>query len=356
MKKRILTLITAVLMLFNLMPLSAFADGTSDKYTEKADEVLSHLALSGSEPKFGTNGGEWTVIALARGGYYAPENKYFSDYYKRIVETVKTEAASVNMNGALHRNKSSENARLIMALAAIGMDPQNVGGIDLIDAYSANGIGWITRQGINGAIYALIALDTNGYKTSDETIRQKCIEVILKNEKANGGWALSGTAADPDITAMALQALAQYRDDDKVNAAAERAFDALSAMQKSDGGFASWGTVNCESVAQVIIACTAGGIDPQSDSRFVKEGGAPLDAMFGFYDGNGGFKHTKTGPTDGMASDQAACALAAYCRFKSGKTRLYDTSDQPSLVIAGDASGDNEKADFKRAVRKSGGF
>ena len=37
---------------------------------------------------------------------------------------------------------------------------------------------------------------------------------------ARGGWALIGTAADPDITAMALQALVNYKDQSEVAAAA----------------------------------------------------------------------------------------------------------------------------------------
>ena len=54
---------------------------------------------------------------LARGEYFNKDNVYFTDYYNRIVETVNTTAASVNMNGALHIIKSTENSRVIMALS-----------------------------------------------------------------------------------------------------------------------------------------------------------------------------------------------------------------------------------------------
>ena len=80
------------------------------------DATLAQLAATVTAPTFGTDAGEWTVLCLARGGYFAKDNAYFTDYYNRIVATVNETAASVNMNGALHKNKSTENSRLIVAL------------------------------------------------------------------------------------------------------------------------------------------------------------------------------------------------------------------------------------------------
>lgn len=296
---------------------------------------MAQLAATVTEPSFGTGAGEWTVLSLARGNYYPTGDKYFADYYSRIEQTVKEKAASVNLNGALHKVKSTENSRLIMALSAIGKDPTKVGGVDLVGAYSANGFSWIKKQGLNGPVFALIALDTYNYKTSDATIRQQCVNYILAAELSGGGWALSGTAADPDMTAMALQALAHYADNADVKAAAERGFAALSSIQKDNGGYASWGSVNSESIAQVIVACTAWGIDPSTDSRFVKSGGSPIDALLEFYIPDGkGFAHvleTTGGYTGGevnaMATDQACYALVAYDRFVNNKNALYDMTD-----------------------------
>ncbi len=310
---------------------------TGDKtdYKTALNETMAQLAATVTEPSFGTGGGEWTVLALARGGYYDTDSEYFEDYYSRIEETVKETAASVNLNGALHKVKSTENSRLIMALSAIGKDPTKVGGVDLVGAYSANGFSWIKKQGLNGPVFALIALDTYNYKTSDATIRQQCVNYILEAELANGGWAFSGTTADPDMTSMALQALAKYADNADVKAAAERAFAALSSIQQDDGGYASWGSVNSESIAQVIVACTAWGIDPNTDSRFVKSGGSAVDALLDFYVADGkGFAHVLEttggyagGEVNAMATDQACYALVAYDRFVNNKNALYDMSD-----------------------------
>lgn len=313
------------------------ADDSGDKadYKTALNETMAQLAATVTEPSFGTGAGEWTVLSLARGNYYPTDSKYFADYYSRIEQTVKEKAASVNLNGALHKVKSTENSRLIMALSAIGKDPTKVGGVDLVGAYSANGFSWIKKQGLNGPVFALIALDTYNYKTKDATIRQQCVNYILEAELSGGGWALSGTTADPDMTAMALQALAHYADNADVKAAAERGFAALSSIQKDNGGYASWGSVNSESIAQVIVACTAWGIDPSTDSRFVKSGGSPIDALLEFYIPDGkGFAHvleTTGGYTGGevnaMATDQACYALVAYDRFVNNKNALYDMTD-----------------------------
>lgn len=77
------------------------------------------------------------------------------------------------------------------------MDPTDVGGVDLVGAYSANGFSWIKKQGLNGPVFALIALDTKDYATEDPSIRQQCIEYILNAELDGGGWALSALRRIP---------------------------------------------------------------------------------------------------------------------------------------------------------------
>ena len=287
---------------------------------------MAQLAATVTEPAFGTSAGEWTVLSLARGEYFNKDNVYFTDYYNRIVETVNTTAASVNKNGALHKIKSTENSRVIMALSSIGKDATAVGDWNLIAPF--NDFNWIKKQGINGPIFALIALDTNDYETEDTTIRQQCIDFILDAQFEDGGWALSGSTADPDITAMALQALAPYKSQSNVATAAEEAISTLSAIQNSNGGYASWGTVNSESCAQVIVACTAWGINPDTDSRFVKNNKSVVDAVLAHYsEEDAAFEHIIGSGANGMATDQACYALVAYNRFVKGKTSLYDMSD-----------------------------
>jgi hypothetical protein len=129
------------------------------------------------------------------------------------------------------------------------------------------------------------------------------------------------------MTGMVLQALTPYMDQPAVAAAVDKAVTALSTIQNSSGGYASWGTVNAESIAQVIVALTSLGIDPGTDARFVKADGNAVTALLDFFAPGGGFKHTLVGSVNGMATDQAAYALVAYDRFVNGKNRLYDMTD-----------------------------
>ena len=269
-------------------------------------------------PTVNSTGGEWMVIGLARSGRPVP-----AGYYDNVVEYVK---AMADANERLHRAKVTDNARVILALTAIGKDVTNVGGHNLLKGL--DNMAYVQKQGINGPIFTLIALDSHNYPTMGDVTREKLIQVILDAQLPGGGWNLSGENADTDMTAMAIQALAPYyKTNETVKAAVDKALEALSALQQGDGGFGSWGTVNSESCAQVIVALTALGIDPATDSRFVKNGSTVLGALAGFYVDGGGFKHTADGERNGMATEQGYYALAAYYRFANGQTRLYDMSD-----------------------------
>ena len=270
-------------------------------------------------PTVNSTGGEWMVIGLARSGRTVP-----AGYYDNVVEYVK---ANADKNERLHRAKVTDNARVILALTSIGKDVTNVGGHNLLKGL--DNMAYVQKQGINGPIFTLIALDSHNYPTMGDVTREKLIQVILDAQLNDGGWDLSADKADPDMTAMAIQALAPYyKTNETVKAAVDKALEALSTLQRSDGGFGSWGTVNSESCAQVIVALTALGIDPTADSRFVKNGLTVLDALAGFYVTGGGFYHTKgESKVNGMATEQGYYALAAYYRFANAQTRLYDMTD-----------------------------
>ena len=302
--------------------------------TEKLDELYKttgdFMGTLGT-PTVNSIGGEWMVIGLARSGRPVP-----AGYYDNVVEYVKAKA---DANERLHRAKVTDNARVILALTSIGKDVTNVGGHNLLKGL--DNMAYVQTQGINGPIFTLIALDSHNYPTMGDVTREKLIQVILDAQLNDGGWDLSAENADTDMTAMAIQALAPYyKTNETVKAAVDKALEALSALQRNDGGFGSWGTVNSESCAQVIVALTALGIDPTADSRFVKNGLTVLDALASFYVTGGGFRHTAGGDLDGMATEQGYYALAAYYRFVNAQTRLYDMSDV-TIQTGGTSGGDN---------------
>ena len=242
------------------------------------------------------------------------------------------------MNGALHKNKSTENSRLIVALSAIGKDATSVGDWNLIEAYSANGFDWIKKQGLNGTIWALIALDSNDYVTEDITIRQQCVDAILAAQHTDGGWSLTAnleTESDPDITGMALTALYPYRNQAAVAEACAEAIACLSGLQHENGTFASGGSECSESCAWAIIATTTWGINPDTDSRFIKNGNSAVDGLLLHYvEEEAMFQHIIGAGTNAMGTDQGCYGLVAYDRFVNEETGLYDFSDVTFDVAA----------------------
>ena len=273
---------------------------------------------------------------------------YWEGYLGRVRALVSAQGAK------LSATKSTENSRVILAFTALGRDATAVAGKDLVAPLAD--MDWVTRQGINGAIFALIAANSGGYTipadagVTNQTTEAKLIAFILDRElgkgtAAAGGWALSGTDPDPDITAMALQSLAPYYGQAgyvDLTQAVDRALIRLSGMQLADGGFAATdfagGAPCCESAAQVVIALTALGVDPTADARFVKAGGTPMTALLGFYqESTGAFEHDASGGGENlMATEQAMLALTAYDRLHAGEPALYDMTDAtaPATRIA----------------------
>lgn len=322
MKLRKVLSLCLVLALCLSLAVPALAVSQADALKDTA----SYVKKQTPNPQVGSIGGEWAVLGLARGGYSVP-----SGYYNNVVSYVK------DCGGVLHSRKYTEYSRVILALTAMGKDPTNVGGYNLVEPL--NDYDKTIWQGINGPIFALIALDSGNYANDQ---RQAYVDYILSCEISGGGWALTGSSADVDITAMALQALAKYQDQTKVKSATDRALTWLSKVQNSDGSYSSaYGDANCESTAQVVVALCELGIS-LTDSRFVKNGASAMDGLLVFYVSGGGFTHVLGGGSgeDGMATEQGFYALVAASRVANGQSSLYRmTSGSPTTSGSSTNSG-----------------
>ena len=320
--KRISAWILTLAILLTLTVPALAASGVQNEVQGSAAYMVSAV----KSPEVGSIGGEWAIIGLARSGYTVPTN-YYEDYYARVEKYVK------NCSGVLHERKYTEYSRVILALTAIGRDPSKVAGYNLL--MPLGDFEKTIWQGMNGPIWALIALDSGNYDipknpaAKTQATRQLYIDEIVTNQKKDGGWSLTDTGdSDVDITAMALQALAKYQDQKAVKSATDKALDYLSDVQDSKGGYASWGTTNVESVAQVVVALCELGID-LGDSRFVKNGHTLTENLLSFRQSNGGFYHVLDG-SDGnnqMSAEQGFYALVAINRAENGKNSLYRMGD-----------------------------
>lgn len=316
--------------------------GAEDIYKTTGD-YLEYLGI----PIPGSVGGEWMVIGLARSGREVPD-----EYYDNVVAFVQE---NIDENQRLHSAKSTENSRVILALTALSKDVTNVDGHNLL--MGLTDMAYVQKQGINGPIWALMAFDSGNYPIPEggDVTRQALIQVILDAQLADGGWALSGSVSDPDMTGMALQALAPYHESNAdVKAAVDEAVAALSNMQAEDGSFKSIDGKNSESIAQAIVALTALGIDPDTDARFVKNGVSLIDVLCGYYVAGGGFRHTPEGKLDGMATEQGYYALAAYYRMKDGKTGLYNMTDV--VDMGGDVTASDTPVTSPAPIEEKDGF
>lgn len=324
--KKSLSFLMCLIMIFSFSVQTFAADNGTVKTA--VNDTAEYMYKTVQNPQVGSVGGEWAVLGLARSGTDIPE-EYFENYYQTVEKYVK------DCGGVLHDKKYTEYSRVILALTAIGKNPADVAGYNLL--YPLGDYEKTIWQGINGAVWALIALDSGNYQIPQNTdasiqaTREMYINNILANQTSDGGWALSGDSADSDITAMALQALSKYQDNEEVKAATEKALTCMSEKQYANGGFASREAENSESCAQVIAALCELGIS-LSDARFVKNGNTVIDSLLTYYESGKGFKHTKNGQTNQMTTEQCFYALVAVKRFNEGKNSLYNMSDAISVT------------------------
>ena len=323
--KKSMVFFICLMMILNLSSQAFAAD--IDTIDSLVNETAEYLYKSAPDPQVGSIGGEWAVMGLARSGADIPD-EYFENYYKTAEKYIK------DCGGVLNDKKYTEYSRVVLALTAIGKNPTDISGYNmLIPLGDYEKTVW---QGINGSIWALIALDSGNYEipknenANVRATREMYIKNILDNQNADGGWSLSGEKSDADVTAMALQALGKYQDNESVKTAIENALFFISESQQANGGFLSQETENAESCAQMIVALCELGISID-DLRFIKNGNTILDSMLSYYKKGNGFKHTKDGMVNQMATEQCFCALVAVKRFNDKKNSLYSMSDAISI-------------------------
>ena len=320
MKSFVSCAIALIIAAAAVLSVSASVEGVDSVY-----DSTSEYLCSGEAPSVGSIGGEWTVIGLARSGRIT--DSFAQGYYSNLAAYLKKAGKA-----QLDENKATENARVILALTAIKKDPSDVEGFNLFEPLSE--MDFVTYQGINGAIWTLLAFDSYCYEIpiseegKNQTTRESLIEAILDEQLNDGGWDLVGISSDTDLTAMAITALAPYYDKyAEVKTAVDKALDLLSSIQRDSGAFNTFGADSPETEAQVLTALCSMGIDPTVDSRFLKNGKGCLDALMSFYIG-GGFRHSlKTNEVNRMSTEQAFYALTAYFRSLNAQTALFDMTD-----------------------------
>jgi len=323
MTRILLVLLTMALLATQVMASSQSLEAVASFFGTTEEKLLKSSALIPGDSQ-----SDWAALLAGRLG----QTEYADDYLNQMWDYVSRQYQE---NGGLDSVKATVWHRTALTLLALGADPTcfgedaQGGPIDLI----ADGVyGWDTTdslgtQGLNGWIFALLTLDAGGYRVPETAsyTREDMITAILEAQEPEGGFGLSAGLSDVDITAMALQALAPYRED--YSEEIEGALAYLSQAQTARGDFENQGMTSAESCAQVIVALCALNIDPRMDARFVKEGGSAVDGLLLYRTEDGSFSHNLGQKSNLLATEQAGLALCALERMNEGKTALYDFSD-----------------------------
>lgn len=327
--RRVLAMVLAFCLILNVS--AVFAQGglvQSQVLKEKAmNDTGAYILKTFPEPIMEDS---WYILALSRAGYSVPDG-YYDKFYNNVVSYLQEN------DGVVSKNNSTEYSKLILALTSIGKDVTNVGGYNLLESLAD--YNFVKKVGLMGSVWALIALDSYDYAIPQvqdveiQTTKDLLLENILGRELLGGGFDLANRTADIDVTAMVVQSLIPYQDNQNVKAVIDRALTVLSGNQKENGGYIYYGVENIESSIQVLVALSALGIDVNEDSRFIKADASGnnhsvFTASLEYFVEGGGFEHILGGGIDlAYATFQGMYGLAAYERFLNNQNSLYDMTD-----------------------------
>ncbi len=213
--------------------------------------------------------------------------------------------------------------RVVLTLTALGLDATNFCGQDLT-AWLYENQNW-NNYVSSDLIWGLIALDSGKYTAADG-YKDALIQHLTEYQKQDTGaffYSSSWNADDVDMTAMAMIALAPYKDS---NATAKKMYDAgwkyIESKKDDQGNYGGKSYDPCCTNAYVVIAKCAAGETGVEDT---------VSWMLKNCLGEKGFN--LKGEYNGMSTYQGMMSMAAYQRAKAGKADLFAMSDVSKRVI-----------------------
>ena len=302
MLKRFIAPLLALVLLFLCLPVSAEVTEPTQQYVQAIELYKGALALQswldGELTDNAGKGAEWYALALIKRAPTLDFTGYEAALRERLLSGGITAPAT--------------KLKCALALACLGSSPA------LVQATLDEAIG--QHDLLMAWVFGLHVINA-GYSANVQT-REDVIETILSKKNADGGWSITGTVSDVDVTAMTLQALAPNRDLSGVADAVDGALALLSSRQLESGGFQSYGVENAESSAQVILALTSLGVDAR-DAGF--DGGYEriLSGLSQFAAESGGFSHRIGGDVNELATSQVYLALSSVLAVRGGRSSVY---------------------------------
>ena len=294
------------------------------------EELLKNIAKSYEE---GSDDG-WIIMDMAA-------------YEDLGLDSTTTSAAAEQkyINAAIE-SVSQENAgettysKAILALTAVGIDAEElytkdsetmVNAIAGLNAAEHSSSAWT-------APYTLAVYNQKEYENTAE-YEEAILSSVLDNQQEDGSWSEYGYTVQ--TTANVLAGLAFYQDRDDVKTAIDQSVEYLSGVQQEDGSFDDdpyGGVPDANTAAMVVIGLSALGINPDTDTRFIKNDNSTLDVLLAFaLEDNSGFGYTNNTSVNSYATEQGFRALiAAKQVIDTGKAfNIYDFSHHADSLQPG---------------------
>jgi LPXTG-motif cell wall-anchored protein len=278
--------------------------------------------------------GEWEAVALIQAGKELPSN--YLENVKKLIKDKKGKFSRI-----------TDYERYTLGVLAAGGNPTNIAGYNLIEAiYNGN----VTKQGLNGVFYGLIAIDSANFDIPENAkwTREKLVGHLLEKQNDDHGWSWDGSKkSDIDTTAMVLTALAPYKNETNVKTAIEEAVHYLSSQYQTSK------IDNSSTAAQVVVALSSIDVDANNPS-FTKLGISLISYLLSFQNADGGFDWQGGNISDVMSTSQGIQGVVAYQLFMKKHGSLYqlplnlDTPEQEPINDNSDENApevDNDAAD-----------
>ena len=308
-------------------------DGLQVNGEEEIDKIIKAISKKWIADKSST-ADDWKIVDMAMLG---KADDLFAN------ESDKHHYVSKAING-INPLSVTDYERVLIALTALGIDGSKLNEYrtfyDQKGKIVTNLIASIqsfpeSAMSINSATFALLAFDSGKYEIKDGAwSRENLIQYLLRQQLTDGGWNLQTSgAADPDVTAMAISALAPYaKDNENVEDAINRALDTLSELQNKDGKYASYGTINSNSSAMVMLALASTGKDAANDEAFMKwsagKQNSVLSGLLTFKTGANQFGYDNNRIANALSTEQGLRSAGSIqklfvCESSSAALRLW---------------------------------
>lgn len=286
--------------------------------------------------------GLYVVFSLARAGFKA------DSFYDDVYEKINAQLCSLKMTGKVYDENSDKYiteksiisdgyasqtyAKIALCVEALGKNPADVGGFNLIDklvdrsVYDSSSI--YSREDM--ILFALDAVDASIPEGDKYLTREELVNNVVND--VDNQIATSILWGSIDSAAMKIQPLAPYVKNDvskaAVTAACKKVINFMESMQGTDGTYGdSYSSSNVLTLAQVMTTAGLFGCDILSESDgsdFVKNGTTLFDVANSFVD----VDDNKV--DEGLMSfqpEQLLRGLNSCIRSLENRSSLYNTSD-----------------------------